>query len=45
MIMEAKKSHYLPPAKCRTKKVSGAIQSESAGLRTRCDGVSSSPEA
>lgn len=34
MIMEDRKSHYLPSANQRTRKAGSMIQSESKGLRT-----------
>lgn len=35
MILEAEKSHYLPPASWKTKKAGRVIQSELKGLRIR----------
>ena len=40
MVMEAKICHNIPSTSWRRRKVSGMIQSESKGLRTRgADGV------
>lgn len=35
MVMDAKRSHDLPSANCRTRKAGGIIQFKSEGLRPR----------
>lgn len=46
MILEAEKSHDLPSASWRPRKVSGKIQSESEGLGTRgANGINPSLKA